>query len=85
MMVSWVIESRGAGTSTVHDVEQAARALHRALLSVFADLGADELASVLTRVVAPVRMAMVTEGRAALARGEEWSIHHGGLIVTLFP
>lgn len=84
-MVSWVIEGRGAGHESVADVEQAARALHRALLALFADTDTGTLATMLERVVAPVRMAMVTEGRAALMRGETWSVQHAGILVTLSP
>lgn len=84
-MVSWVIEGKGGDSATVADVEAAARALHRAVLALYSRTDPTALAGVLERVVAPLRLAMVTEGARALQRGETWSVQHAGIIITLAP
>jgi hypothetical protein len=79
--LSWAIQGHGAGSDDVDDVEQAARRLRVALVDCWPDIDADSL----VRLLAPVRMALVTDGAYAVMRGREWSIQAPGLLVTLTP
>jgi hypothetical protein len=81
MRLTWAFEGHGAGSDSVADVDEAARRLHTALVEVWPDIDADSL----VRLLAPVRMALVTDGAYAVARDQEWSIQRAGLLVTLSP
>jgi hypothetical protein len=85
MQLTWVIEGYGAGETTVADVDQASTALDDALRARYADADPTTLAHVLWGVLGPIRMVLVTEGRAAVRRGETWSIQRAGLLVSLAP
>jgi hypothetical protein len=85
MQISWVIENYGAGTTSVADVDQAAGALDDALRAAYVDADPTTLAHVLWDVLGPIRFVLVTEGRAAVGRGETWSIQRAGLLVSLAP
>jgi hypothetical protein len=79
--ISWVFENSGAGGATTADVDGAARALADAVRAVY---GADA-AHVLLTVVAPLRAALVTDGRYAVERGRTWDYTAGAIHVTLSP
>lgn len=85
MQLSWVIEGYGAGSSAVPDVDQAANALDDALRAAYKDADPTTLAQIIWDVLGPVRFVLVTEGRAAVGRGETWSIQRAGLLVSLAP
>lgn len=85
MRIDWVIEGKGANGAEVDDVDQAARALADAVRTAYGELDADALALVLVNVVAPLRHQLVTDGRACIERGAEWSSGNGAIFVRLYP
>jgi len=85
MRITWAIEGKGAGGAEVPDVEAAGRALSAALRGAYGHLGPDALGTVLTSVLGPLRASLVTDGRFAVERGQEWSARNGGIFVTLYP
>lgn len=85
MRITWAIEGKGAGGADVPDVDAAARALSAAVRDVYGSLDTGRLATVLTAVLGPLRASMVTDGRYAVERGNEWSTQVGGILVVLYP
>jgi len=85
MRITWAVEGKGAGGADVPDVDAAARALSAALRDVYGSLDTGSLATVLERVLGPLRASLVTDGRYAVERGNEWSTRVGGILVTLYP
>lgn len=85
MRITWVIEGKGAGSCAVDDVDQAARALDRAVRAAYADADTSTLATIITSVLGPLRASLVTDGRWAGQRGQEWAAQVSGLIVRLEP
>lgn len=85
MRLSYTIAGHGAGASTVEDAEHAARVVDRALRAALAQHDATAVAQVLTQSMAPLRMAMITEGAREVESGREWSGHSAVLVVTLSP
>jgi hypothetical protein len=81
--ITWAIEGRGAGSADVATVEEAATALSRAVTAVHERTDPTTLATILERVVAPLRASLVTDGRQAVERGDEWSASRGGILVQL--
>lgn len=76
MRITWMIAGRGAGQADVDSVEEAARAVARAL---------DADAHTMLTVIAPLRHALVTDGRYAVERGAPWHYTAGAIHVTLSP
>jgi hypothetical protein len=83
--ITWAIEGHGVGSAEADDVDGAARALANAVRTAYEKHGPSAQAHVLTTLVAPLRFQLVTEGRTAVERGDEWATSLGGLLVTLYP
>jgi hypothetical protein len=84
MRVSWVIEGKGGDSAEVDDAEAAHTVLCGAIRDAYKGLGPGALATLLSPVYA-LRFGMVTDGRTAVERGDEWSTGAGGILVTLSP
>ncbi len=84
MHVSWVIEGKGGDRVEVEDAEAAHTALCGAIRDAYKGLGPGGLATLLSPFYA-LRLPMVTDGRTAVERGDEWSTRVGGILVTLSP
>lgn len=78
-----MFEGMGAGTALVEDVDSAAGVITEAVRASYDHLGPDALAHLLTTVVAPLRVAMVTDGYMALKRSDDWADGVAGIFVTL--
>jgi hypothetical protein len=81
--VEWVIEWASAGEAVCSDTEAAASALIDAVRGATEPHGDEVTGRALYSVVGPLRAAMVTDGRAAIERGEQWSATLGGISVSL--
>ncbi|AUG87320.1 hypothetical protein HOS59_gp56 [Streptomyces phage Rowa] len=79
-----MIEDKGADSVTVDTAEGAHTALCGAVRLAYNHLGPDALATALGPVYG-LRLAMVTDGRTAVERGDEWSTTVGGILVRLSP
>jgi hypothetical protein len=84
MRISWTVEGKGGSHATVDTPEEAATALTAAIRSLHEHLPTDALVSVLGPVMG-LRQQIVTEGAAAIERGDEWSATIGGIFVTVSP
>lgn len=85
MKITWVVEGKGAGSAEADDVDTAARALSDAVSALYAPDGPGVQAQVLTALVAPLRASLVTDGRFAVERGQDWVQEGGGIWVMLSP
>lgn len=84
MWVSWVFEGSGGDRVEVRDAEEACTALTAAVRDAYGSMPTDALTGLLGGVYA-LRLPMVTDGRRAVERGDEWSTSVGGILVTLSP
>jgi hypothetical protein len=84
MRVSWVFEGKGGDHVEVTDAEAACTALSGAVRDAYGEVGPEGLTGLLSAVYA-LRLPMVTEGTAAVERGDEWSATVGTILVTLLP
>jgi hypothetical protein len=82
--ITWALPS-GAGFADVLTVDAAVDALDAALRAATHHLGPDAQADILYAHMAPLRMAMVTEGAAAIERGREWESPAGEILVRMLP
>jgi hypothetical protein len=85
MRITWTFEGKGAGAATVATVDEAVSALTVAVRDAYGGLSTEALARVLHGVLGPVRHQLVTDGRCAVERGDEWSTSRGGILVHLSP
>jgi hypothetical protein len=84
MQIEWVIDGVASERVSVDTTWEAHTALCRAVKAAWEPLDTDALAVALGPVYA-LRQAMVTEGRMAVARGDEWSAGVGTILVRLLP
>lgn len=84
MHIEWVIVGKGAERVEVLNAEAAHTALCGAVRLAYGEEGPDALTSRLGPVYG-LRLAMVTDGRAAVGRGDEWTAQVGGILVRLSP
>lgn len=84
MRIEWVTPGKGADGRDVDSAEAACTALCDGIRDTYASVDADTLAGLLGPFYA-LRLPMVTDGRAAVERGDEWSTVVGGILVRLLP
>lgn len=84
MHLEWIIVGRGGDTVEVDSAEDAHAALCDAVRASYKGLGPGAMAERLSPVYA-LRLAMVTDGRTAVERGDEWLAQVGGILVRLSP
>lgn len=85
MRITWVIEGKGSGEAITADVDDAAGALATAVREAFDDLDSQTIAHIMLSVVAPLRVLLVTDGRQAVERGDEWQSQASPILVKLSP
>ncbi|MEU1529796.1 hypothetical protein [Streptomyces fagopyri] len=84
LWMSWTLDGVGTAGQAVADVAAAARALdHSVAQSQRAFAAQDETWDMLRNAADHVRRRMLDEGRAALERGQSWSLALGGVHVQL--
>lgn len=82
MRVTWVITGQGAGEALVSTADEAASALRVVVHEAYAD---SLRLMAIRKLVQVIRLEMVTEGAAAVSRGETWETNQGGILVKLSP
>lgn len=85
MIAEWVLRGRQSECAVVATVEAAVEAIDSAVRAAYGATDTTALAHSLWAVVGPLRAVMVTEGAAAIARGESWSYRGGEISVVLYP
>lgn len=84
LWMSWTLDGVGTAGQAVADVAAAVRALDRSVAqSQRAFTSQDETWDMLRNAADHVRRRMLDEGRAALERGQSWSLALGGVHVQL--
>lgn len=85
MRITWTVEDLGGNAADAETADGAAEALAGGIRELYAGYETATLAHIMLNVVAPLRMALVTDGRYEVERGREWSTSMHGISVTLAP
>ncbi|MDT0450954.1 hypothetical protein [Streptomyces hesseae] len=86
MLVAWEIDAEDvAGSEERPDAQSASELITDVLLNVFQGEETMTRAHVILHVATPLHMQMISEGAAAVERGEEWTAEEGPIRVTLRP
>ncbi|WP_405792071.1 hypothetical protein OG753_37935 [Streptomyces sp. NBC_00029] len=87
LWMTWTITSAASAGESVDDVEGAVRAFDRSVQQILDRFPATSgvPAAVLRDAARDIRTRMLSDGRAAVERGERWSAAAGEVDVTLVP
>lgn len=83
MIIIWIVEGLGTGREIVRDSEHAAGVLHEVARDLYPD--PSEAADFVLSWLAPLRLALTTEGERAVRNGEAWRMRSGPLRVMFLP
>ncbi|MDT3724184.1 hypothetical protein ROS62_04485 [Streptomyces sp. DSM 41972] len=86
MHVAWEIDFEDvAGSEERPDAQSASELITDVLLNVFGSEETMTRAHVMLHVASPLHEQIISEGNAAIERGEEWAAEVGPIRVTLRP